>query len=842
MKRIRTPVLITIGIFCFLALAFYHVKSVGKAPIISGSNFDLYHYYLPLMSFAKKSVCEGVFPLWNPFQAVGGPFFATTPCGLLYPINWIILLLDVPTAMLMIQALNIIIGMVGMLLYMRYLKLDWPGVLLATVIFGYLVLLQTFNLAMGSSYCWLPLIVMSAHRLFDKPSFKACAALTAFLTLSFLGGHQQFLFYHCILLSIFLFLMVLFSLPRYGLKSLLFRSGMIGLAFLMMVGVVSVQLLPTMELSLLSVRNLSENYFAGSDPYIFDFSILGTFHGYFDRVQNLNYFGASLLLIPLALSSKKHRPVVIAMLVAVGYSMLFVLSKKVPALALFGQIPFSDAFRFNTRMLDSGHFFVAVLSGIGLCSFWDREPLRVRNMQTGKLDRFWVPIIVSIVLFSYPLGVSIKQAMLLSPVNFMLFQPCLLVAFIIAIHSSKYSRRVKWALASAGTLVVALLCVINRDTLYPNMYLAIFLACLVLAFFLLMNASKYPLPLKKLATWLIGIIVLLDIASARNSVWSIPYINKAPTGKYLFDDRFEWIKENAGFSRVLLADSWLKAKHASMAGLFNISDYEPYTLIRWKHYVRMVVGPEQFDEMVTPGRIFAGWIDTFEPTTVQKQFLRQTQMTGLASLRYFMTRKPMVDDGSGEFENGWNSMNEGASNRTFHIYENTSALPRAYLVNSYIVTHDETESLQAISENIASLSWSVVLENGTPSFPSSDKSTDPGQVVIKKYGANEVELHVDAMEDSLVVLTDSYYPDWNAFVDDVRKPLWRANSLFRAVEVSPGEHTVVFRYQPASVRRGIAISFCSLLLIFAGLLIERHYALDRKAGQTDSQSSDHVAA
>jgi hypothetical protein len=277
-----------------------------------------------------------------------------------------------------------------------------------------------------------------------------------------------------------------------------------------------------------------------------------------------------------------------------------------------------------------------------------------------------------------------------------------------------------------------------------------------------------------------------------------------------------------------------------MAGFFNISDYEPFTMARWKNYVRMIVGSEQFDELIVPGRIFAGWIDTFDATTVRKQFLRQTRMTGLASLRYFVTREPMVDDGSGEFEDGWKSVDEGNSKGQFHVYENKSALPRAYLVNSYIATRDEGESLQAISENIANLSWLVVLENGAPSFSPSAEPADPGQVVIEEYGINEVELYVEATEPSLVVLTDSYYPGWNAFVDGDRKPLWRANSLFRAVEVSPGEHDVVFRYQPASVRWGITISFCSLILIFAGLLIERHYTLNRKAGQIASQSQERL--
>jgi uncharacterized membrane protein YfhO len=67
-----------------------------------------------------------------------------------------------------------------------------------------------------------------------------------------------------------------------------------------------------------------------------------------------------------------------------------------------------------------------------------------------------------------------------------------------------------------------------------------------------------------------------------------------------------------------------------------------------------------------------------------------------------------------------------------------------------------------------------------------------------------------------LVLADTWYPGWQAAVDGERVPLYRADYLFRAVEVPPGEHQVSFTYRPLSVRLGVLISILAWLAVGAG--------------------------
>ena len=64
------------------------------------------------------------------------------------------------------------------------------------------------------------------------------------------------------------------------------------------------------------------------------------------------------------------------------------------------------------------------------------------------------------------------------------------------------------------------------------------------------------------------------------------------------------------------------------------------------------------------------------------------------------------------------------------------------------------------------------------------------------YRNTEVVLEADSPDGGWVVLNDPWHPWWFAEVDGKPARMHRANVLFRAVAVSPGRHTVRFRFLP----------------------------------------------
>jgi len=100
-------------------------------------------------------------------------------------------------------------------------------------------------------------------------------------------------------------------------------------------------------------------------------------------------------------------------------------------------------------------------------------------------------------------------------------------------------------------------------------------------------------------------------------------------------------------------------------------------------------------------------------------------------------------------------------------------------------------------------------------------------VPIRAYRANQVELAPDLPVPAVVVLADSFDPDWHVTVDGQSTPLLRANGIFRGVMVPAGRHQVVFRYQPRMVVRGALLSGGALLGCLLLTLWPRRYAVRR---------------
>ncbi|MBI4789479.1 MAG: YfhO family protein [Chloroflexi bacterium] len=150
---------------------------------------------------------------------------------------------------------------------------------------------------------------------------------------------------------------------------------------------------------------------------------------------------------------------------------------------------------------------------------------------------------------------------------------------------------------------------------------------------------------------------------------------------------------------------------------------------------------------------------------------------------------------------------------TAAMWENRDVLPRAFVVHQAQVTNDE-EALTRMQAPDFRADQIVLLADG-PSLDAHEDATlskSRDQVAITEYKPERVALNVKSSRDGYLVLTDTWYPGWVAYVDGKEIPIYRADYVFRAVRLTAGEHVVVFDYKPASVLWGAVISALSLLI------------------------------
>lgn len=79
-------------------------------------------------------------------------------------------------------------------------------------------------------------------------------------------------------------------------------------------------------------------------------------------------------------------------------------------------------------------------------------------------------------------------------------------------------------------------------------------------------------------------------------------------------------------------------------------------------------------------------------------------------------------------------------------------------------------------------------------------------VVLDDANPNRLTVAVAAPSGGWLVVADAWSPGWRAALDGAPVEIVRADGLLRAVWIPPGEHTVEFRYAPASFSLGAALS------------------------------------
>jgi len=145
------------------------------------------------------------------------------------------------------------------------------------------------------------------------------------------------------------------------------------------------------------------------------------------------------------------------------------------------------------------------------------------------------------------------------------------------------------------------------------------------------------------------------------------------------------------------------------------------------------------------------------------------------------------------------------------IYENLDVLERAFLVHKAVVVTDDEDALALMRDETFDPAAEVILGAEPWRRFQPSQGCEPAQVT--HYAPERVEIEVTAGAPGYLVLTDAWYPGWEATVDGERVPVYRADLLFRAVALDAGNHRIVFTFRPMSLRVGAGVSLAGLVVL-----------------------------
>ncbi|HEX7103995.1 MAG TPA: YfhO family protein, partial [Nitrolancea sp.] len=94
----------------------------------------------------------------------------------------------------------------------------------------------------------------------------------------------------------------------------------------------------------------------------------------------------------------------------------------------------------------------------------------------------------------------------------------------------------------------------------------------------------------------------------------------------------------------------------------------------------------------------------------------------------------------------------------------------------------------------------------------------PGGVKPTLLSRENDRFEVTANEPAYLVVADPAYPGWQATVDGKSADIEQIDGILPAIKLTPGTHTIVYHYAPASVKLGAGLALAGLVLTLAGLL------------------------
>jgi hypothetical protein len=267
----------------------------------------------------------------------------------------------------------------------------------------------------------------------------------------------------------------------------------------------------------------------------------------------------------------------------------------------------------------------------------------------------------------------------------------------------------------------------------------------------------------------------------------------------------QWLASQDGIYRVYSPSYSLPQPAVTEAGLEQIDGVEPVHLAHYDRFMALAGG---YGQASRSEPAFGVTIPPFPAGTRLEEAHRDTEpnlrLLGLLNGRYLATAFPME---SAEISLQW-------QDATTRIYENEQALPRAFVVHQTEVVSQEKVWGRLQPLEPAQL---ALVEEGQP-LSGADEVT-PALVI--EQSPNRVVVETDLEAPGLLVLSEIWYPGWQARDNGREISILRTNAILRGVPLAAGHHVVEFDYGPWTVQAGMIVAGVSTLFVLVALIVPK---------------------
>ncbi|MEW6097417.1 MAG: YfhO family protein [bacterium] len=730
---------------------------------------DIHRYFYPIRYFSASTIKDGIIPLWNPYLFAGIPNLAALQPAVFYPISILPYIFPFFFGIKLFIISHFILSAIFTYLLMKSFNVSKTGALVSAITysFGGFLLSVVDMLTTLSAATWTPLIFLFYARAltYKHPIYLILTGL--FLGIQFLAGEPTQLYGTLITLTVFTICTLWGQTLNIEFRS---KFNIQGLTPLPLVGLISLgltlfQILPFLEMVFLSTRTSGLKFTHATSlslgPHELLNLILPYFTGNFIEKSHF-WFGQSWLesiysgILPLlfACISIIFLPRKRIILFFAGIILIFILlsfGKLFPIYQILYQyLPGFSMIRYPVKFFSFVVFGGSVLAGFG----YDYLITKIKDSGSKILNLFSTFILIyagSFLLFCLN---QEKLILLLKRTYFPYSSD-------IQIDTWANSLLVNFTVVcSIASLTILLIFLLFKEKISIMVFNLGIVGIIIVDLFLF-GVEINPLISQKIYTYKSGGLkfILQDKDCYR-------ILLEPKTDSY-----FHIIRGTTLEDALIGVQKSLVPNYGLFYKIFDAQGYESLTLNDYN------------------------------------QLLKIIKEGGGGNLLDVLNIKYVIS----KFELKMRQLKRVYEDEAIKIYWNTTYLPRAFFVSKVRIIKDRQKILEVMKNPSFDSTNELIIEEEIPN--SQFQILNKSKIKIVDYQPNKVILNGYCDVDCILFLSDTYYPNWKAFIDGKPTKVYRANYAFRAINFPAGSHKVEFVYLPLSFLVGIIGSVITVFIL-----------------------------
>jgi hypothetical protein len=777
-----------------LPFIIYFQVVLGRA-VFSG--IDILKQHVPMKYYNAICFKAGYFPLWNPITFKGFPHFAEGQSGPLYPGNILLYVLPIEFFIHAYDCtviLHVLLGVMLCYIFFRRKNLSPLACFFAsvTITFGPFMMIHTSAPSLHQVMVMFPLLLMIYDASLKRP-FLNMVLGGMLVGVMLFAGHVQMVVYSFISLGIYAIFIGTLDDPqkRYWFK---FCRSALFILFIAVVGagIAAIQLIPTSELAALSERGGTMSFWFYSlgtwlnIPRIASIMVtpsLGRNSELLDYGSSIIYFGVlPILFFAICWRDLEFRRKALPWLICFGIVYLLAMGTNNPLNLLLVKIPPLNYFRYLGRHSYFASFFLAFPLALAVQTIMQRASELKR--EGGLWKNVWrdTAVILCFVFFM-TLFTKLSKYYFLGLAHFTI-ELVISLAFIA------------WA--------------IRRKSTEPLKYaIFVYFIMFFIQSFMVANLTQiYTGPQQR------SLNVYRDIAN-------YGYMNKST---FIASSRLFIVSSD--FDNFLLTPQDQITYDASgSAGLYhwgipNINGYTPLRDYRREEIGSFIIGAF----LKNPSENDLPFLEYLLYDILGVNFLIVIGNEWNFS-RYHLPSEGVQNPIINGFDENTYLYVANQQHPGFYLRVNDSSAP-AELSKTTSVVQTYMDMFQA-SINIESLTspgsmksrhigmvktsdgyyQSSMFMPSKPAFPEFDIFWNG---ITEKFEIRDPEDMYDG-----ILLHESFYPGWEAYVNGKRVEIQRGDGLFKFIPLGKGEnYSVELKYYPKTFQTGFKITLVTLSIWF----------------------------